>query len=202
MQTHTIQYTDEEALALAKIEWKEYCKLLRENTIDDKEYLKYYKTLKNSLYYLSKGKMILDLAESFKLAGLNEKGEPRLAIVRADASTCFFKWWWGEAHFRARMWNPTKTEKFSFPGSIFGVSNDPNWAKWISAPVPKIPAKFHPGAKLSNYFILWEVDEWLPEPPRDPMLLKPLTGSSNLFVVLAHWDLTELERSVLREMVR
>ena len=118
MQTQTFQLNDEEALAAAKVEWKEYCKgVLQQNVIDDKEYMKYYKTLKNSLYYLSKGKMILDLQASFKLAGLNEEGEPRVAIVRADKPKCFFKWNYGTAQLRAKEWSPSKSEEaipFSF----------------------------------------------------------------------------------------
>ena len=201
MQTHTIKLNDEDALAAAKVEWKEYCKVLKENTIDDKEYMRYYKTLKNSLYYLSKGKMILDLTESMRLAGLNEKGQPRLAIVRADAPKCYFDWNYGTARFAAKSWGNSKSELFSFDRAVFGVTNRPNTDD-VSAPTPKIPARFLPKNGLWNYFILWEVDEWTLESPKDPMLLKPLTGSDNLFVVLAHWELTELERSVLRGMVR
>jgi hypothetical protein len=59
--------------------------------------------------------------------------------------------------------------------------------------VPLIPPWARPKAKLSNYHILWEAD-WT-DVPVDPALLKHLGGP--LYVVLAVWDLTEVERSVL-----
>jgi hypothetical protein len=43
---------------------------------------------------------------------------------------------------------------------------------------------------------LWEVNQWSPaRPPDDPVLLSPLGG--DLYAVLAHWDLTEIEKMVL-----
>lgn len=47
----------------------------------------------------------------------------------------------------------------------------------------------------SDYYILWEVDEWKKVPPVDPYLLRRIT--SNFFVVLAGWNLTELERAAM-----
>jgi hypothetical protein len=67
-----------------------------------------------------------------------------------------------------------------------------------TANVPIIPAKHLPKNKLDKYFILWEVKKWgrIAEPKRDPLLLKRLT--KNLFVVIASWNLTELESKILR----
>jgi hypothetical protein len=59
--------------------------------------------------------------------------------------------------------------------------------------VPIIPAPIRPTRRLDQYHILWEAD-WQAA-PTDPILLQKLTG--NLFVILAAWDLTELERAVL-----
>jgi hypothetical protein len=64
---------------------------------------------------------------------------------------------------------------------------------------PIIPPALRPKHNLANYKTLWEVEAWKLEPPRDPMLLKPLGGM--LYAVLATWDLTELERAVLRGRV-
>ncbi|OWK42111.1 hypothetical protein FRUB_04189 [Fimbriiglobus ruber] len=52
-----------------------------------------------------------------------------------------------------------------------------------------------------NACILWEVEQWADHrldvaPDIDPYLLKHITGS--LYAVIAEWDLTELERSILR----
>jgi hypothetical protein len=59
--------------------------------------------------------------------------------------------------------------------------------------VPPIPPRFRPG-QPDRYHILWEA-EWAKVPPRDPALLRAL--GDGLYVVLAVWDLTELERAVL-----
>lgn len=48
---------------------------------------------------------------------------------------------------------------------------------------------------MAKYHILWEA-EWAPIPPRDPMLLRRI-GEADLWVVVAHWDLTEVERAAL-----
>jgi hypothetical protein len=67
----------------------------------------------------------------------------------------------------------------------------------LEAPVPPIPPAHRPAGDLGKYCILWEVDKWVArEPPADPMLLRPL-GQTGLYVVLAHWDLTPVERMVL-----
>ena len=61
--------------------------------------------------------------------------------------------------------------------------------------MPIIPAPIRPKAMdLSRYFVLFEA-EWQAIPPKDPLLLSRLSGS--LYVILAAWDLTELERAVL-----
>jgi hypothetical protein len=99
-------------------------------------------------------------------------------------------------------WN-NQREDVRIPKEFF-----PDWPKdakeniinpKIETIVPIIPAKImNPlrSHKLENYHILWEVDAWKPIPPRDPMLLKRITP--NMFCVLATWNLTELERAVIR----
>jgi hypothetical protein len=75
----------------------------------------------------------------------------------------------------------------------------------VKATVPIIPPAHRPGDhSLNQYCILWEVEKWeaLPKPPRppgDPMLLKPL-AQTGLYAVMAHWDLTEIEKMVLGAM--
>lgn len=75
----------------------------------------------------------------------------------------------------------------------------------VKATVPIIPPEHRPGDHaLSQYSILWEVEKWeaLPKPPLppgDPMLLKPL-AQTGLYAVMAHWDLTEIEKMVLGAM--
>ena len=43
--------------------------------------------------------------------------------------------------------------------------------------------------------MLWEVDEWSAAPDKDPFLLRRITP--NMFVIVAAWELTDLEISVI-----
>ena len=190
--------TIEQAAEEAKVEWRQYCKAIRENIPNDAEYMKYYKSIKNALYYLSKGKHILDLSASMKAAGLNDNGWPKLAITKANRAKVFFRWDYSVAHFDNGRWKDN--DKISFPISTW--ERQPNGrTRQVSTIVPKVPVQFLPKGGLHNYYILWEVDKWTLEPPHDPMLLKKIKDSDNLFAVMAVWELTELERAVLRGAV-
>lgn len=189
-----------------------------------KKELQYVKTTFNkdmlSLYaHMKHGGKVIDLWEAMKLAGLNKDGDPRLAIVRADSKKVQFekKWTWlnwdtrsitsnGGVYCRFRneasRWDSLR-EDVKIPKGFF-----PEWQiddkknvihEKIETSTPIVPAKImNPlrSHKFESYHILWEVDEWKPVPPRDPMLLKRITP--NMFLVLATWDLTELERAVIR----
>jgi hypothetical protein len=52
-----------------------------------------------------------------------------------------------------------------------------------------------PRRGLENYNVLWEA-VWQPAPPVDPMLLRRI-GEADLWVVVAAWELTEVERAAL-----
>jgi len=189
----------EQVAEQAKLEWKQYCTQLK-NHIPD-EYVKTYKVLKNALYYLSKGKSVIDLTASMKLAGLNENKEPKLAIARANKVWVSCQWDRGNGLYFDKEY-PT------FPYSLFGLEQaryeyPQGWLNFPfpnrrKTPVPIIPAHLMPSDTLKKYHILWEVEKWEPEPPRDPILLRNITGSNNLFVILGQWDLTKLERAVIR----
>ena len=70
----------------------------------------------------------------------------------------------------------------------------------IQTQVPIVPAHLLPKGRLDNYYILFEVNEWTeqPVPPvaKDPYLLRRI--NSNTFVILAEWDLTEVEQAIMR----
>lgn len=153
------------------------------------------------------GGAVIDVPASIRKAGLNEDGDPRIAIIRADFTVC---------HLRKRdrggfiisgysnMWKrplkkdgdcmmPEGSFTWKYEAGIGVVRRD------INTPVPLIPPAIlidEVKHSLKNYYILWEVEKWEPIPPKDPMLLKRLTP--NLFGVLATWDLTELERAIIR----
>jgi hypothetical protein len=64
-----------------------------------------------------------------------------------------------------------------------------------NAVLPLIPIKYRPRRAMENYHVLWEAT-WEPVPPVDPFLLRRI-DESDLWLVLAMWELTEVERSVL-----
>jgi hypothetical protein len=165
--------------------------------------------------HLKHGKKIIDIHESFRKAGLNKEGDPRLAICRADAKQCnCLKIEDGSAIFsmeRLDRWQrqPRKIyAEVKLPAGTFKWQPiDPTRplntynikSQMIQCPAPIIPAKIlveEVKHRLKNYHILWEVEEWKPVPPQDPILLKRLTA--NLFGVLATWELTVLEKAIIR----
>jgi hypothetical protein len=64
------------------------------------------------------------------------------------------------------------------------------------APAPVIPPQHRPTLPLSQHWLLWHVEEWKRVAPVDPMLILPF-GANGLGVVVAHWDLTPVERMVM-----
>lgn len=178
----------------AYIKWREYRTALKTH----KEH--YLEELSSAYYQLSRGRKVLDLEESFRLAGLNAEGLPHLAITRADQRIVYLRCRdRGECLFerqrnKASTWG--RTPVIAIRGGVFTSDWGKRRYSTHSAPVPLIPPQFLPKGQLVAYHILWEVETWTPEPPRDPILLKRI--SDNLFAVMAQWDLTELERSVMR----
>lgn len=199
----------------AKEEWKRYCALIKRDPSD------HVKTMKRAYHALSQGYGLIDIYEAFKLAGKHENDKPKLAISRAHLKKVTFErrrngagafWSPAAARFFAprSSWAGDGNASVALPAKTFGEWNLGNWKygpeSWrseytlIEALVPTVPAKFYPEGKLRNYFILWEVepDGWevAPVPPSDPMLLKRV--SPNIFAVLAAWDLTPLEKAVIK----
>ncbi|MDI6905248.1 MAG: hypothetical protein QMD13_07165 [Candidatus Bathyarchaeia archaeon] len=134
--------------------------------------------------HLRHGKKIVDIYESFRKAGLNEDGDPRLAICRADAKECFcLKVEDGSAIFSmkrlVRAWDPVPRKSY---GDVKIPSGTFQWklkdstqpvSRWnvlnpsIKCLVPTIPAKIlveEVRVLLRNFHILWEVEEWKPVP--------------------------------------
>ncbi len=70
--------------------------------------------------------------------------------------------------------------------------------------VPAIPFHLRPNGDASRYFIMWEVDKWSEvrprSPPGDPLLLERIAHP--IYVVVAQWDLTELEKRILESFRR
>ena len=187
----------------AKEVWKKYCEVLR--TRKDK----FLKIMKDAHYQMKEGRELIDIYEVMKKFGLSEKNEPVFAIARADIPEVLFeKRDEGTGRFGVdKQWNSEVTwtkDNVTLPDKTFDIhwarEEKSQWTikdKLIKTKVPIIPVELLPEGDLKNYYILWEVVNWESLPlPKDPILLKRI--SENLFAVLGCWDVTELERSVMR----
>lgn len=161
---------------------------------------------------LSLGYGVLNVQAAIQKAGVHPQTYmPRLAISRADQEKVFFKRWdsgagaysYSSRHYLSSRVKRAAAARLQFvlpPGSLATITDYAQRPRhyWLihEAPVPPIPPAHRPADAFSKYCILWEVPKWEPrQPPDDPMLLRPL--GSGLYVVLAHWDLTDIEKMVL-----
>lgn len=164
--------------------------------------------IQRAFQMIAQGKMVIRALESIRLAGLNNDGLPKLAIAPADAvSTRFDRRRDGSARMDSRgpnaHWKSTTAEKWRvdrafihFPaGSFPATAHHEPWPPSGRALVPPVPIHLRPKRGLANYHILWEA-EWTRVPPHDPFLLRQI-GRSDMWVVCAAWDLTEVERAAL-----
>lgn len=196
-----VSIPEAEAISMSQEKAKQELKVYKELIKTRKE--TYLKQMKDALLQLSKGRKIININEVMTKAGVREDGLPKLAIARADGTKVFLHRYDEGAisfsltsnNWRLRkeftIWIPKKT----FPNFV-RTEKERYGFEVYEALVPIIPAVFLPPHKLSNYWILWEVDKWakVPIPPKDPILLKRINETT--FAVLAVWDLTELERSI------
>jgi hypothetical protein len=143
---------------------------------------------------LARGETVIRALESIRAAGFNEQGLPKLAIARADTRLCYLnnrsnqvqfsdeRWW---SHRRHSL--QAKKVNLDWPG--FRQQNGTH-----EAVVPLIPVHLRPRKNLASYFILWEA-EWTKRYPVDPYLLRRFGG--DVWLVVAAWDLTDVERAVM-----
>jgi hypothetical protein len=159
---------------------------------------------------MAKGQMLIELIGTMQRGGLDARGMPRLAICRASAKKVFFvppaPYGGGGYYFvPERYWRRTKTDRVVLPRATWARQTVAEYnaatARW--AVVPSIPPEHRPrygkrAGNLDYYHILWEA-EWKPEPPGDPVLLRHVAGT--LYAVIAQWDLTALEKAVMRSQM-
>lgn len=161
---------------------------------------------------MAEGTDLIDLESTLKEVGVDENYMPKLAIIPANAHWC---WWSGNGRGggvfhteRLRVGDgiPTAAAKrVTIPDKVFAPKPHRYNGGMTTyhetngkALVPTVPAQYRPKRGLSSYHILFEA-EWEPVPPVDPILLKRLGGpGSNLYAVIAQWDLSPLEQSVLK----
>lgn len=210
METSLIEMSREEA----KEKLKSYRKALGRMTAKriSAEVKAQYEAVIDGYKALAKGTPVLDLETVMRECGFDEKGRPKLAICRADRKQVHFLW--DDANTAIFAPHPnlyTKTQRqvnvsVDRPASAFQQQSKDGWRYYHRgwAVVPMVPADARPktGAE-PDWYILWEVEKWADQrigakPDRDPYLLKHIGGS--LYAVLAEWDLTELERSIMRQI--
>jgi hypothetical protein len=158
---------------------------------------------------IAKGKVVIQAIASVAAAGLGPDGLPKLAIVRAaddqgrliEKCFCHMKND-GGVRFSTTEWAKDRNWRtyIDIPAGSFP---QPHLGRhYYAAQVPLVPIHLRPKPRqgnplgaLANYHILFEA-EWTRVVPRDPMLLRRV-GRSDLWIVCAAWDLTEIERAVL-----
>lgn len=160
---------------------------------------------------LANGKTVIRAIESIKNAGLDREFLPKLALAPATAKACHLRRekngsmimcpqgdFWRERKNQLRFANET----FVFPAESFPMAWDGKRRDTRSehkAILPIVPVHLRPKRGLENYHVLWEA-EWHRIPPKDPYLLRRI-GKADLWLVVAAWDLTEVERAALATRV-
>jgi hypothetical protein len=155
---------------------------------------------------IKKHKSIISLRATLAAGGEDDQHRPKLAIARADERAVEMTRWdngrvdykgvqhWTDNTYAEKPHNTNRDfQFFELLSHVEGLGRQ-GWHRIeFEAVVPHIPPGLRPDA-LERYNILWEAD-WQRMQPIDPALLRHLRG--DLFVVVATWDLTELERAVL-----
>ncbi len=202
MNVTTVEMDPESADAKYK-EYLEATKTRKEEYLHDLK--KVYKALKD-------GKKVIDIYEAFKDTGVDDDGNPKLAISRADQKECYFhKEDEGAGLFNESRWGSDERKiDVRLPGDTFEEwKTERRSANWetikqrdIVTNVPLVPAHLLPPGHLKNYYLLWEVDEWKDATKSstaavgDPFLLRRV--NANTFIIFAAWDLTDVEKIVMR----
>ncbi len=160
---------------------------------------------------MARGQRLVNIAAAITNAGLDSKKQlPVLAIAMADWKYALLRHDHGFIVFTEKRWPDWswRKEKFTSPsvaipqGMFKAELTNAEWRKGRDLPninnakavVPSIPAHLRPAGDLSKYHILWEA-VWDTSPPVDPLLLRHVGGF--IYSVVAQWDLTPVERSVL-----
>jgi hypothetical protein len=151
---------------------------------------------------IASGRVLIRALDSIKAAGLDDQGRPKLAIVRADhkrvrlsigpsSDATFQPMAFTKGNYWRADWRMTSHHAIAVPGLLHSQYLN------AEAVVPLIPVHLRPQTAIAAYHILWEAD-W-EAVPTDPMLLRRLGG--DLWIVVAAWDLSEVERAVMASRV-
>lgn len=144
---------------------------------------------------IAQGHTVIRAFESIRTAGFDIRGLPKLAIMRADQKVCVWSQTQNDAgEFRnGRGWQYSSARDRRLRVEWPGLKRTDNQFEAI---VPLIPVHLRPKKGLAQYHILWEA-EWSKAYPRDPYLLRRFGGDA--WLVVAAWDLTDVERAVMAQ---
>jgi len=193
MNVETITVERAEALRM----WQKYQTHRHNENRIDAEIERVYKLI-------AAGKVLIDALAAIVNAGVNEAGQPKLAIGRADQkwTFCHLKYdggavmYCGDIDGRGNHPYPrphmAKTLRFDFQADTFPKTPR---SRELQALIPHIPPDIRPRRGLQNYHVLYEA-EWRHAVPIDPMLIRRV-GVSDMWIVLGAWELTDVERAVL-----
>jgi hypothetical protein len=191
--------------------WKQYIAAAKKTD------LPIYKDLAKVYNMVKGGRKIIDIHQTIAKGGVHrETHQPRLAIARADnefvwcqyTESGYVTFTNGASNWDDQARAPIKEDivlsdclpRFSCKALIESGKMDKKYLDQrrmeLKAPVPMISPHLLPKKLTKDYYILWEVDEWKIVPPTDPWLLRRITKT--MFVVCAAWDLTKLEKAVMR----
>jgi hypothetical protein len=147
---------------------------------------------------ISRGRMIIQALKSIAAAGCGADGWPKLALARADEKKTFCVIYGdGSALMASAFASRGRNRRFEWPARTFPPFKNRPWR--VEAVAPLIPLPLRPKRGLENYHVLFEA-EWTGAVPHDPFLLRRL-GKADLWLVLAQWDLSEIERAALASRV-
>ena len=153
------------------------------------------------------GRKVIDILKVIQKGGVHENCHPKLAIAKATNKKviCHYNKNGDVKYLNTDHWRAPFKEDVVLIGCLPAIPEQklPLWnnSKFresrftLEAPVPICPPKLLPAKLTNDYYILWEVDVWKMVPPTDPYLLRRIT--KNMFVVVAGWDLTEIEKAAM-----
>jgi hypothetical protein len=110
----------------ARVLFRDYRNAVRERRADDRgddavRRAKEDELLAKSYRQLSLGKKVIDLYQTLRAGGVDEKHRPRLAIARADAAHCWLRRdCSGDCTFRGQQSACPKSQQVTVPRSVFG----------------------------------------------------------------------------------
>lgn len=173
-----------------------------------------YSQLEAAYRSVARGMRLLNISEVFTNCPLDDKGRPRLALMRADQRQV-------ELSGRDKRWSDAGASFLFASTDTHGRYNrrsgardlnlrvmtqrEPFWNDRGYSLVPLVPPEHRKSHSLNSHFILWEVEQWSDVairsiPERDPYLLRRIGG--DLYAIVAEWDLTDIERAVMAGRAR